>query len=375
MTKNKVGDSLQHNNFQFLNGKWYFYTTPHNKLKATKSCDAGGTNLINCTKKTPCYTNKNKPFYCVSVKDEGQSAMLVPLAGPKKGVLCDPNEKTSDTPYVINVKQTGNTTTYECSNQSTTLGTYRCDQNVGCIEDGTGTMTAKDCLENCKSGYKCNNNYTCSSCLMSESDPECLYGNCSGKRDFCIDCGKDGNCSSNGECLMGNVCKCNDGYFGVHCEKKNCLLVPPGTCNPHDKDTCNKSFSGCEYSAFTHGTSRRQPVPKCTCVPDYNQQGLTTSVASVACPKKLPYGHPLKNPNKGLGKKYWDLNKEHGGFPHIDWDAICRLNYGNNSYSVSFAEDCGQNGEDPWYLSSVQCIAPSDSEHNIPWAFYQSYLV
>lgn len=371
MTKKKIGDSLQHNNFQFLDNKWYLYTTPHDKLTPTKSCDASGTNLKDCIQNF-CYTNNGYPFKCLPAKNKGQSAMLVPKAG-LDGVLCDPNEKkTSNIPYVINVVQKGDTTDYVCSNQSTTSGTYRCDPKYGCIEDSKGTLTAKDCLENCKSGYKCNDDYTCSSCLISESDPECLYGNCSTKREFCMDCGKDNNCSGNGKCVLGNACKCNNGYFGVHCEKKTCLTVPSGTCKIGGKDTCNKSVPGCEYSPYITQSSRRNPVSKCICVPDYSKEALTTNVASVDCPNKLPPNHPLKNPHAGIGKKYWDENKEHGGFPHIDWNAICRQNYGNRAYSNGFVEDCGRHDRSQWYLSSVKCVAPAGSIHNVPWAFYQS---
>lgn len=370
MTKKKVSDSLQYNNFQLLDGKWYLYTASGSKLTPSKSCDADGTNLKSCEENF-CYTNNGYPFKCLSGAKKGQSAMLVPKAGLDAGVICDTNEKTSPIPHVINVKQTGNTTTYECSNES--KATYRCDLNAGCIADGTGKLTAKDCLENCKSGYMCNDDYTCSSCSMSESNPECLYGNCSNKRDFCMDCGKDSNCSGNGTCELGNVCICNDGYYGIHCEKKSCLTVPSGNCSPLDgKDTCNKSVPGCEYSAHIHPGSRRLPG-RCSCVPDYSQQGLTTNVASVACPNKLPPNHALKNPYVGIGKKYWDENGKYGGI-HTDWNAICRLNYGDRSYSTGFVEDCGSHG-DPYYLSSVQCVAPTGSEHNVPWAFYQSYLV
>jgi len=378
MTKNKVNDSLTTNNFQLLDGKWYLYTIDgKGRLNPNKSCDTVGTALSSCdeSKKDFCYTNNGYPFTCLHAEKKGQSAMLVPKGGVD-GILCATDEKTSATPYVINVKTNGDTIEYVCSNDKSTHGTYRCDMNAGgCIEDSTGTMTAKDCLESCQSGYMCEDDYTCSSCLLSESFPECRAGNCTGRREFCMDCGKDSNCSGNGTCLLGNVCKCNDGYFGIHCEKKTCLTVPSGTCNPlDDKDTCNKSVPGCTYSAHRHSGTRRQPLPTCACVPDYNQQALTTEVESVACPNKLPPNHPLKNPHTGIGKKYWDENKKHGGFPHIDWNAICRLNYGNRSYSSGFVEDCGSHG-DPWYLSSVKCVAPKGSNHNIPWAFYQSYLV
>lgn len=383
MTKNKVSKSLEHNNFQFLDNKWYLYTTKTIDgniitIIPTKSCHASGTNLSSCTEDSPCYTSNQKPFYCIPGNNAGQSALIVPKAGSQDGVLCADDEKTSNIPYVINVVPNGDTTSYECSKQTTT-GTYKCDVNLGCIKDGTGTMTAAECLDTCQSGYMCNDDYTCSPCLMSDSLPECRHGNCSDRREFCIDCGKDNKCSGNGICIENSKCQCNDGYFGVHCEKKNCLLVPSGTCNPLDgKDTCNKSVPGCTYSAVIHPGSRRSPVPTCACVPDYTPQ--TIEIRSTECACKLPDNSPLRG-DKTLGKKYWHNNKRHGG-THSDWDAICRQNYGPGAYSPDCTgkwkhdcyHDCGTHnecGKSMWYASSVPCVAPAGSIQNIPWAFYQ----
>lgn len=383
MTKKKVSDPLQHNTFQFLDKKWYLYTTPGNILTPTKSCNASGTNLASCTKGSPCHTSNNHPFYCESASKKGQSAMLVPKAG-LDGVLCDPSEKTSATPYVVNVKQTGNTTTYECSNESTTSGTYRCDPNSGCIEDSTGTMTAKDCLEKCKRGYKCNDDYTCSSCLISESDPECIYGNCSNKRDFCLDCGKDSNCNGNGKCQEGNKCLCNPGYFGIHCEKKNCDTLPKGTCSWSNLsglvNNCNKDIpEGCSITPklvghpFSPGQGSGLIEQDCECEINGSPRG-TTLINSTACWCKLPETHPLRNPkDKGIGQLYWKDNAYHGG-THKDWNAICRQNYGPGAQAAKkgWWGDCGHECGHPWYTSTVPCIAPEGSEFNIPWAFYQN---
>lgn len=223
-------------------------------------------------------------------------------------------------------------------------------------------------------GYKCKDDFTYTHCNLSD-DTECLPGK-PPPGNFCKSCGKDNNCSGNGEC-QSTTCLCNSGYFGIHCEKKNCQLVPSGSCSiehGHIKDNCNKSVSGCEYSAKIGWTPSKDPLEYCQCVPDYSEEGLTTNIYSTECACKLPVNHPLHDISIGIGQKYWHNNKKDGG-ANSDWNDICRQNYGPTAYSPNKGSyrDCGDEcGHRMGGATSVPCVAPAGSVRDTPWAFYKT---
>lgn len=356
MTK-KLGSSLETNNFQMINEKWYLYRTTDDILSPNQKCIAKGVDISNCTHDSPCTTNKGNPFYCLPAEHSGQAARLMPLSGPD-GILCDANEKTSDKPYVINVVQNGDTTDYVCSNKTVDLGTYTCDLKSGCKQDSSSTMTAKECLESCNSGYKCNDDFTCSSCLISDDHPECKSGKCADK-EICVDCGN--NCSGNGKCYKSvnkKYCKCNPGFTGVHCQTKVCPPENPGTCGTYPgQDYCNKT-SGCEYYPDIYTVpSSMGGFTYCQCKPTFMD-----NVWTVDCPDWQPNNSYFKNKDN----TYWNSNVNQWG----KGDDICKTNYGPTSYQNGDWHDCGKHGGQN-YTSQVQCSAPKGSKQNMPWAWYQ----
>ena len=208
-----------------------------------------------------------------------------------------------------------------------------------------------------------------------------------------MDCGKDNNCSGNGKCHEDTKCLCNPGYFGIHCEKKNCDTLPKGQCSWSNisglVNHCNKVSApeGCSITPKLVGKPF-SPEPhsgvidqKCECVINGSPRG-TVEIMSTDCACKLPKNHTLYDTSDGSpGHEYWHENKKHGG-DHSNWDAICRQNYGPGSYTprsgpeAGHYKDCGTHdecGHSMWYASSVPCVAPAGSTHNIPWAFYQTY--
>ena len=210
-------------------------------------------------------------------------------------------------------------------------------------------------------GHKCKDDYTYTTCYMSDV-PDCLPGKAPANLgDFCRDCGKNNACSGNGTCILG-ACRCNDGYFGVHCENKNCKLVPSGTCTAYT-DNCNKSVPGCTYSPHNYEVSTRTGILQlCDCNPDYNPD--LTEAWSVYCPDWQ--GNPRFKPKD---MNYWNSNKDNWG----DGNKTCESNFGNGSYQVGPWHDCGKHGGQN-YTSSILCKAPAGSKNNVPWYWYEENL-
>lgn len=216
-------------------------------------------------------------------------------------------------------------------------------------------------------GFECKDDFTCNTCDLRgvNASKNCKIGSCE-NRTFCNDCGRNNNCGGNGKCIGGS-CKCNDGFFGVHCENKNCLLVPPGDCEVvfgNLTNNCNKSLKGCEYSPkIITNPSPAGVITTCACDPDFKEEDYEDTVWTVTCPDWQKDDSIFKRKNNN----YWNDNKNHWG----DGDAICRSNFGSGSKQNGGWNDCGKHGGQ-WYTSSVQCKAPKGSKQNIPWAWFQN---
>ena len=354
---------LTTNSFQYLDNDWYLYRIDNGKLTPNEFCNVAGTNLNECTISNTCTTDKGYHFYCDQSKYDGQPAQIKSTSGPD-GILCDPDEQKSAIPYVINVKENGDgTAQYICSNTKVD-GDFKCDNSYGCIQASDGTMTAAQCLDTCQTGYKCENNYTCTSCTMSESDPDCKVGNCKGRMKFCEYCGRDDKCNGYGTCINGTHCKCDEQHWGPDCKNPVCELIDSGTCEYKDGkqiDNCNSSYEECPYKADFKIDSNGDQT--CKCIKDFNKDDVTDIVHSVVCPDWQASDSPFKSKSNS----YWTANQTH----KADGDAICRDNYGKSSYQFGNEwHDCGAGHGGKWNTTMVRCRAPKGSIENIPWNWY-----
>ncbi|KTG36341.1 hypothetical protein cypCar_00021803 [Cyprinus carpio] len=99
-----------------------------------------------------------------------------------------------------------------------------------------------------------------------------------------------GGCRNGGYCNERQVCECQDGFYGIHCEKANCstTCLNGGTCFHPGKCICAVGFEGsrCELSKC------RQPCRnggkctgrnKCKCSKGYHGDLCSKAVCEPSC--------------------------------------------------------------------------------------------